>query len=423
MVADQKCWEEKLKVALGEGNGSKARNFAVVEVSKLLALLPDTLLAELAVETKVNYYSKKLQGQVLFKLLLYCMLCYKDNSLRVMQSAYESIGFRLLQAAQPKGAVHYSSISERLDSINPAYFEKLYKASIALYQQQAVQEQQTAIITRFDSTIVALSGALLKIGYHLKGGGADHVRQLKFTIALSDIPLSAHFFYEQAYTSENVALKEAILHSVQPERTNDIRVFDRGITSRKTYDDFIEKKIPFITRINTQSNYEELLPNTLQKPLDTSTLTIISISDNWAYLFSRKVRSKHPLRLIRAVKKSSGEELVFATNIADLSTEVVTILYKRRWDIEVFFKFLKQELNCSHLINRSENGIQVLLYTTMIAAILLLIYKKVNNLSGYKIVKHQFIHQLESALIKDFVLLCGGHPELVEQLLNKPSPL
>jgi len=338
-----------------------------------------------------------------------------------MQSAYESIGFRLLHAGQPKEAVHYSSISERLDSINPAYFEKLYKASIALYQQQVVQEQQAAIITRFDSTIVALSGALLKIGYHLKGGGADHVRQLKFTIALSDIPLSAHFFYEQPYTSENVALKEAILHSVQPERTNAIRVFDRGITSRKTYDDFIEKKIPFITRINTQSNYEELLPNILQKPLDTSTLTVTS--DNWAYLFSKKVRSKHPLRLIRAVKKSSGEELVFATNIADLSTEVVTILYKRRWDIEVFFKFLKQELNFSHLINRSENGIQILLYTTMIAAILLLLYKKVNNLSGYKIMKHQFIHELETALIKDFILLCDGNPELVEQLFNKPPPL
>jgi hypothetical protein len=344
-----------------------------VEASEVIALLPDNLLDELAVETKVNYYSKKLQGQVIFKLLLYCILSYKDNSLRMMESAYESIGFKLLNAHLPSTSIHYSSISERLNALESTYFEKLYKACVNIYQQQLSKEQSQQqpepIVIRFDSTIVSLSAGLLKTGYHLRGGDADHVKQLKFTIGLGDIPLSAHFFHEQVYTSENAALKEATFSSIQPDRVNDIRIFDKGINSRKTYDQLTQDKVPFITRIEAQSRSEELLANGLAKPIETATLTIVS--DSWAYLFSSNGKAKHPLRLIRAYIKSSGEELLFITNIADLSAEMITMLYKKRWDIEVFFKFLKQELNFSHLVNRSENGIKVMFYATMIAAVLL----------------------------------------------------
>lgn len=396
----------------------------IVEVSDILALLPDRLLDELAAETKVNYYSKKLQGQVMFKLLLYCILCYKDNSLRIMQSAYESIGFRLLNAHLPSGSIHYSSISERLNALESTYVEKLYKACVKIYRQQLSKKetQQQPAVIRFDSTIVSLSATLLKTGYHLKGGDADHVRQLKFTIGLSDIPTAAHFFNEQVYTSENTALKEAIFTSIQPvDKAHHITVFDKGINSRKTYDRLTEEHVPFVSRVEVHSRYEELLTNQLESPVETPTLTIVS--DSWAYLFSSNGKSTHPFRLIRAVIKRSGEELLFISNIADLSAEVIAAIYKRRWDIEAFFKFLKQELHFSHLVNRTENGIRVMFYATMIAAVLLLVYKTTNQLNGYKIVKHQFINELQTALVRDFVLLCGGNPDLVDRLLNKPPPL
>lgn len=63
-----------------------------------------------------------------------------------------------------------------------------------------------------------------------------------------------------------------------------------------------------------------------------------------------------------------------------------------------------------------------MLYTTMIAAILLLTYKELNGLKGYKIMKQKFINELEKALMKDFVILCGGDPNKVEDLL-KPHPI
>ena len=102
--------------------------------------------------------------------------------------------------------------------------------------------------------------------------------------------------------------------------------------------------------------------------------------------------------------------MFFLTNIQELSASEVTEIYKKRWEIEVFFKFLKQEMSFSHLLSRTENGIKVMLYMTMIAAMLILIYRKINAIEGYKIAKLQFVNELEFSLIKEMVLLCGGDP-------------
>ena len=53
----------------------------------------------------------------------------------------------------------------------------------------------------------------------------------------------------------------------------------------------------------------------------------------------------------------------------------------------------------------------------LIAAILFLMYKKMNNLEGYKIAMMQFMHDLHKSIIKDIVLFCGGDPDLVDQRL------
>ena len=381
-----------------------------MNVERILSLLPEGILTELAIETEVNRYSKKLQGQVLFKLLIHCILSHKENSLRSMESAYESIGFSLLNAGRKKQQVRYSSISERLSAINPVYFEKIYEACIAVYGK-ALQSKSLEII-RFDSTIITLSSKLLHQGYLLKDGDAKHVRQLKFTIGLGELPQSVHLYKEQKHSSENAALAESVLSY----SSKAIRIFDRGITSRKTYDALIDKDIPFISRINPKSKFQANGINLLSSPLETKTLTIYS--DQWIYLFSEGCRkAKHAVRCIKATRKAGGEEISFVCNMDDLDAKEVTEFYKQRWDIEVFFKFLKQELNFSHLISRNENGIKVMLYTTLIAATLLLVYKKKNKLTGYKIMKQRFVQELEQSLVRSFVEMCGGNPKLVSKLL------
>lgn len=87
-------------------------------------------------------------------------------------------------------------------------------------------------------------------------------------------------------------------------------------------------------------------------------------------------------------------------------------IYKKRWDIEVFFRFLKQELNFKHIFSTKINGLQIMLYMTMIVSMLILVFKKANNL-GYKLAMFQLFYQLDDIYGEMLVERLGGDPNLV----------
>jgi hypothetical protein len=385
-----------------------------MELQKVLSLIPSKLLGELALETEVDVFTKKLQGEVIFKLLLHCIVSHKDNSLRTMESAYETLIFRIINSKYQQSSIRFSSISTRLSVINPAYFERLFEACVRLYKKELGSAKNTII--RFDSTIVALSTKLLNVGYQLKGG-SEGLRQLKFTVGYADIPEIVHFYTDQRHNSENVALRETIIKQSE-NNLDSIKIFDRGITARSTYDLFTNKGIDFVSRVNVKSKHDKIKRNHLQNTIPEETATLKIVSDDWCQFYGvRRSKPKHLFRRIEAIRLEDNEPIVFITNIENLTAIDITELYKRRWDIEVFFKFIKQLLNFNHLISRNENGIKVILYVTMIASILLTAYKKLNYLDGFKIPKQKFSNELENEIVKELVRLCGGNTEKLNDFL------
>jgi hypothetical protein len=385
-----------------------------MHVQKILSFLPDELLESLALETNVDYFTKKPYGSVVLKLLLHGILNNTDNSLRMMESTYGSLFFSYANGGNLKEGISFSSISGRLSCINPVFFEKVFIGCVATYKDGIGKDADTMV--RFDSTIVALSTKLLKVGYLLKGGDAEKHRQLKFTVGHGGgIPETVLFFTDQRHNSENIALKEAIEEQSKEEKER-IKVFDRGITARKTYDDFADNGITFVSRLVTTAKHDTVEPFDASAtfPMETATLKITS--DDWCQLYAEKGAAKHLVRVIKATRLAGNTTIWFVTNDKELIAVEVSELYKRRWDIEVFFKFIKQLLNFSHLINRSGNGIKVVMYATMIASILLIAYKKLNNLKGFKIMKLRFTTELEEAIVMDLIVLCGGNPEKLMEL-------
>lgn len=382
------------------------------KLNRLLSFISDAELEAFALETNVNKHTKKLHGQLLFKLLVYCFVTEKDNSLRGMQSALESAVFRALSGTSSEFSVVHSSISERLNIISHEFFEKIFLHCSRAYRDTASGLNKH--IVRFDSTIVSMSTKLINIGYNLKGGDAEKYRLLKFTIGYSDMPDCICFYKDQTYNSENKALSETII--ANQKSADQINVFDRGITARNNYDQLTEKSILFVSRLNPGAKQDMHKANVLKKKIQTNTLKIIS--DSWVYLYTmQSSRTKYPVRLIEAVKKGDATPIVFITNIADLKETEITEIYRSRWDIEVFFKFIKQHLNFTHLLNRTENGIRVVMYVTMVVAILLAEYKKQKKLSGFKIPKRKFAQELENDILYNFVILCKGDAEMAKKLI------
>jgi hypothetical protein len=77
----------------------------------------------------------------------------------------------------------------------------------------------------------------------------------------------------------------------------------------------------------------------------------------------------------------SGETLLLVTDRMDLAADVVALIYQRRWQIEVFFRFFKHILGCRHLISHHPNGIELQLYAAIIACLLIALWtgKKPNK--------------------------------------------
>jgi hypothetical protein len=77
----------------------------------------------------------------------------------------------------------------------------------------------------------------------------------------------------------------------------------------------------------------------------------------------------------------SGETLLVVTDRMDLAADVVALIYQRRWQIEVFFRFFKHILGCRHLISQHPNGIELQLYAAIIACLLIALWtgKKPNK--------------------------------------------
>ncbi|HYQ56207.1 MAG TPA: IS4 family transposase [Draconibacterium sp.] len=375
---------------------------------QIIDYIPQELLEKLSLEYNVDFQVKKLDGASMFKLLLYSFLTTRETSYRVIEEVYHSISFAKVANSVHQG-VKFNSIKDHLVNINPAYFEAIFQECLKRFESNIPASSN---IISFDSTLVAASSKLLNNGMKINKKGDK--RYLKFTMGFRKIPVHASVFSDQLYISEDMALGETIM--AYTTKDDDIVVFDRGLQSRKVVlEQLNQEAYQFVTRVNPNIRYKVLNENPIFSINDSSEL--VFEKDYIVELYDRKNKpTKGFYRLITTLK--NGEPLFFLTNIEELDVYEIAHIYKERWQIEVFFKFIKQQLNFSHLLSRNEMGIQNVLYMTLIAAILLTVFKNANKYKGYKIPKIKLTNQIEALLIEDIVVLCGGNPELIKQFYN-----
>ncbi|MFH1233157.1 MAG: IS4 family transposase [Patescibacteria group bacterium] len=369
-----------------------------IKAEEIIGLVSDELLDRLTIKTKVDYSVQKLHGKTVFKLFLYAFLNSKTISLRILEAIYKSEKFKNLFNV-PNGIIKHSGIGMRLSKINYQYFENIFIHLIRSPKLDAILFAGKKILTsKIDSTMVVLSSKLLKVGMDSNTGK----KSLKFTVEITQgIPVNLILFKEQKYLSEDKALPEIIKQKTIKKSLN-IAIFDRGIQRKQSFVDFQNQNIYFISRINTQKII--VVKNLPLDKTDTPILTIIS-DQIVKFANSEKMETgatDTEFRVIVGKSKQDNKTISFITNVNFLTACEIAELYKSRWEIETFFKFIKQELNFKHLLSRTENGIKVVMYLTMIAAILLTIYKKVNNIIGWAVAKIRFMDELESGIMREW---------------------
>jgi hypothetical protein len=173
------------------------------------------------------------------------------------------------------------------------------------------------------------------------------------------------------------------------ERTIDadrLYVMDRGYAKFALFNKIVAIGSSYVCRLRDNSVYEVIE----ERPLTDADRAAGVLSDQ-IVRFSNKANARpdHPLRLICIATSphtsrgkygsgSTGPEsdgiLRIATNLLAPPAEIIGLIYRFRWTIEIFFRFFKHILGCRHLISHSENGIQIQTYCAIIACLVIALY-------------------------------------------------
>lgn len=172
----------------------------------------------------------------------------------------------------------------------------------------------------------------------------------------------------------------------------------------------------FVTRLKAGIRYYVIT----SRPVDQ---TVGLRCDQTIRLNSAKGRAAYPEPLRRSsyVDPESGQALVFLTNQFDLAALVIAAIYRRRWAIELFFRWIKQHLRLRGFFSNSPNGVRVQIWTALCAYLLVAIAKQQKHLapSMYEILQIVSAASFEQIPLNELLVKYDtrdGHVDIPNQL-------
>jgi hypothetical protein len=212
------------------------------------------------------------------------------------------------------------------------------------------------------------------------------------------------------YLPAFVALTPAREHEVKKARAlnlpkGSIVVEDLGYTDYAWYGQLSAQKIFFVTRQKSNARYRVLA----RRPVNAA---LGLLSDETIGLTGVKAREcPKPLRRIVYRDPKTEKVYVFLTNHFRLAAKTIADIYKERWQIEIFFRFIKQNLKIKAFIGNSENAVLSQIYAALIVYLLLCYTKFLCNLS---VTLQNFMRILQLNLFRT----CP-----VQELFEPPGPV
>jgi hypothetical protein len=221
----------------------------------------------------------------------------------------------------------------------------------------------------------------------LKGPGFDVWTQDSSTRNTQGIKL--HVLYagheqvplQHSFTAANVNdIAEGVNLPIEADATY---VFDKGYCDYNWWASIDTQGARFVTRFkyNAALRVEQSQPIAAE---DSETILEDQIV-RFAYRHQgggRRNDYEKPLRRIVVARPGKERPLVLATNDLGTSASVIARHYKDRWQIELFFKWIKQHLNIKRFLGRSENAVRIQILTALISYLLLAIYRKTHGFTG-----------------------------------------
>jgi hypothetical protein len=145
-----------------------------------------------------------------------------------------------------------------------------------------------------------------------------------------------------------------------------ILAIDRGYVDYEWFRELTQEEVYFVTRMKEKAVYE--VKEELEVPKDRNV-----VSDQIIYFPRLRREGEEPVlfRRVEIWDKDKQEPIVFLTNLLEFGATTIAAIYKDRWQVELFFKALKQTLKVKTFVGTSANAVKTQVWTALIAMLVL----------------------------------------------------
>lgn len=346
--------------------------FSNTRLSQLLQPLPRKYFNAVVKECGADRYAKKISFWDLLVTLIFGQLT-QPKSLRQLSKSSQALEPHRhhLNAANISRSTLSDALNKR-DSTPLRLLAEFMLHAVGRKQRKSFE----SMITLIDSTSITL-----------RGPGFDDwtldsktriTQGLKVHVAID--PRQAAPTYMNITAANVNDLSDALTMTLEAGHTY---VFDKGYCDYNWWHQIDQVGAIFVTRLKKNANVNLL--NDLKSALEPDFIESDGeVQFGKKYLNTGRLNHYHDqsVRRIQVRREDHDTPLVLVTNDFSRSAEEIAALYKQRWQIELFFKWLKQNLKLKHYFGFSENAVRLQIYSALITYLLLQLYQRRSGDSG-----------------------------------------
>ena len=344
---------------------------------QIIKLIDKAAFVSLIKEKKSDYYYKAFKSWDHLVIMLFGILSRCDSMAETCEGL-KALGGKLNHLGLQKAPAK-STAGDGLRNRDSSFFEALYYELVNKYKSFLSDSRTYGLTFKelliIDSTTIRLFSDILKgVGRNPKNDGKKK-GGLKVHMLIDAVQSVAKFV---RITEAKVHDKGFLIQIQVPAHS--MLVFDKAYNYYRQFAKWTEEKIYFVTRQKSNAIceiLETIFDKDLTQPIadqpEVYKEEIIEISYK-----ENKEEKKLKLRRIY-YRDQKKRNYVFITNNFDITAEEVALIYKKRWQIELLFKKMKQNFQLHYFYGENENAIRTQVWCTLIAQLLLTVLQKMAN--------------------------------------------
>jgi len=343
-------------------------------LGQVFKLIPDIVVNKSVKQHQSDFACKRFNTATHLKTMCYAVLS-DVTGLRHVSDGLLGMGSKLghlgLNYVPPKSTLSDAN-KNRSSEVFGSIYTGLYKYYSNFFSDSSVVEPLLRKAYAIDATTVSLFKDILKAsGRKSKDGQAKGGMKAHTQISLVD-ELPINIKYTSGATHD-----QCFFESLQLQK-DDIAIMDKAYVNYNQFATWAEQGIYFVTREKDNAKSIAVLEKDL--PDDKDFEILLDEQALYHYKDSHNQTQQLLLRRVVVYSEKHKESIVLLTNAFHLEAAQISLLYRKRWRIELLFKQLKQNFPLKYFVGDNQNAIEIQIWCALIINMLMtLIRIKANN--------------------------------------------